>query len=323
MYPLKFEPILKQTLWGGDKIIPFKHLNESLSNVGESWEVSAVEGSESVVANGPDKGLTLPEMVRKYRDELVGESNYARFGNKFPLLIKFIDAKLDLSIQVHPGDELAKKRHNSFGKNEMWYVIAADKGAKLISGFAEEITPKEYKERVHDGTFAEVLQTCEIQPGDVFYVPAGRVHGIGAGAFVAEIQQTSDITYRIFDYNRKDKDGKTRELHISQALDAINFSDVQDDFRTAYDREENEPVEIVASPYFTTSVYDMTEEISCDYSELDSFIIFICTEGACKMIDDEKNEISLIAGETVLLPATTQEVTIIPEGRVKLLETYV
>ena len=323
MYPLKFEPILKQTLWGGDKIIPFKHLNESLSNVGESWEVSAVEGSESVVSNGPDKGLTLPEMVRKYRDELVGESNYARFGNKFPLLIKFIDAKLDLSIQVHPGDELAKKRHNSFGKNEMWYVIAADKGAKLISGFAEEITPKEYKERVHDGTFAEVLQTCEIQPGDVFYVPAGRVHGIGAGAFVAEIQQTSDITYRIFDYNRKDKDGKTRELHTSQALDAINFSDVQDDFRTAYDREENEPVEIVASPYFTTSVYDMTEEISCDYSELDSFIIFICTEGACKMIDDEKNEISLIAGETVLLPATTQEVTIIPEGRVKLLETYV
>ncbi len=323
MYPLKFEPILKQTLWGGDKIIPFKHLNETLSNVGESWEVSAVEGSESVVANGPDKGFTLPEMVRKYREELVGESNYARFGNKFPLLIKFIDAKLDLSIQVHPGDELAKKRHNSFGKNEMWYVIAADKGAKLISGFSEQITPKEYKERVYNGTFADVLQTCEIQPGDVFYVPAGRVHGIGAGAFVAEIQQTSDITYRIFDYNRKDKDGKTRELHTSQALDAINFTDVQDDFRTAYEREENEPVEIVASPYFTTSVYDMTEEISCDYSELDSFVIFICTEGACTMVDNEKNEIQLTAGETVLFPASVEEVTIIPDGRVKLLETYV
>ena len=188
MYPLKFEPILKQTLWGGDKIIPFKHLNEDLSNVGESWEVSAVEGSESIVANGADKGLTLPEMVRKYKEELVGETNYARFGSKFPLLIKFIDAKLDLSIQVHPGDELAKKRHNSFGKNEMWYVIAADKGAKLISGFSEQITPKEYKDRVHNGTFAEVLQTCDVKPGDVFYVPAGRVHGIGAGAFVAEIQ---------------------------------------------------------------------------------------------------------------------------------------
>lgn len=324
MYPLKFEPILKQTLWGGDKIIPFKHLNETLPNVGESWEVSAVEGSESVVANGADKGYTLPEMVRKYKEELVGEANYARFGNKFPLLIKFIDAKLDLSIQVHPGDELAKKRHNSFGKNEMWYVIAADKGAKLISGFAEEITPKEYKDRVHNGTFAEVLQTCAIEPGDVFYVPAGRVHGIGAGAFVAEIQQTSDITYRIFDYNRKDKDGKSRELHTSQAMDAINFSDVQDDFRTEYERVQNEPVEMVASPYFTTSVYDMTEEITCDYSELDSFVIFICVEGSCRLTDDNQNEITLRAGETVLLPATVQEVTIVPEGgRVKLLETYV
>ena len=259
MYPLKFEPILKQTLWGGEKIIPFKHLNETLSNVGESWEVSAVEGSESVVANGPEKGMTLPEMVRRYTEELVGEANYARFGEKFPLLIKFIDAKLELSIQLHPDDALAKKRHNSFGKNEMWYVMSSDPGAKLISGFSQEITPKEYKERVHDGTFAEVLQDCAIQPGDVFYVPAGRVHGIGAGAFVAEIQQTSDITYRIYDYNRKDKNGKTRELHTAQAVDAINFADVQDDFRTAYDHVQNEPVEVVACPYFTTSVYDMTE----------------------------------------------------------------
>lgn len=323
MYPLKFEPILKQTLWGGDKIIPFKHLNENLPNVGESWEISAVEGSESVVANGDDKGLTLPEMVRKYKEELVGEANYMRFGNKFPLLIKFIDAKLDLSIQVHPNDELARKRHNSFGKNEMWYVIAADKGAKLISGFAEQITPKEYKERVYNGTFAEVLQTCEIKPGDVFYVPAGRVHGIGAGSFIAEIQQTSDVTYRIFDYNRKDQNGKARELHTNQAMDAINFADVQDDFRTEYELTENEPIEVVASPYFTTSVYDMTEEITCDYSELDSFVIFICTEGSCKITDDSKNELTLCAGETILLPASTQEVTITPDGRVKLLETYV
>ncbi len=323
MYPLKFEPILKQTLWGGDRIIPFKHLHENLSNVGESWEISAVEGSESIVANGPDKGRTLTEMVSIYKEDLVGEANYTRFGCKFPLLIKFIDAKLDLSVQVHPDDELAKKRHNSFGKNEMWYVIAADKGAKLISGFAEQITPKEYKERVANGTFAQVLQTAEIQPGDVFYVPAGRVHGIGAGAFVAEIQQTSDITYRIYDYNRKDKDGKPRELHTNQALDAINFNDVQDDFRTHYDKVTNEPVEVVESPYFTTSIYDMTEEITCDYSELDSFVIFICTEGACRMTDNEKNEIALQAGETALWPATTQELKIVPEGNVKLLETYV
>lgn len=323
MYPLKFEPVLKQTLWGGDKIIPFKHLNEDLPNVGESWEVSAVEGSESVVANGACKGMTLPEMVRKYKDELVGEANYARFGDKFPLLIKFIDAKQDLSIQVHPGDELARKRHNSFGKNEMWYVVSAEPGAKLISGFSQEITPKEYKERVADGTFAEALQACAVKPGDVFYVPAGRVHGIGAGVFVAEIQQTSDITYRIFDYNRRDKDGKLRELHVSQAVDAINYEDVEDDFRTLYEPVPNEPVELVACPYFTTSVYDMTEEITCDYSELDSFVVFICVEGACRLLDDAKNEVSLRAGETVLFPATTQEVTILPETHVKLLETYV
>ncbi len=323
MYPLKFESILKQTLWGGDKIIEFKHLNESLSNVGESWEISAVENHESIVANGPDKGLTLSEMVRKYREELVGESNYARFGAKFPLLIKFIDAKLDLSIQVHPGDELAKKRHNSFGKNEMWYVVSADKGAKLISGFSQQITSKEYKERVHDGTFADVLQSCEVKEGDVFYVPAGRVHGIGAGVFVAEIQQTSDITYRIYDYNRKDKDGKLRELHTTQAIEAINFGDIEDDFRTKYDKIKNEPVELVASPYFTTSVYDMEEEISCDYSELDSFIIFICVQGSCRLIADGETEISLRSGETVLLPAAIQEVRIVPDGKVKLLETYV
>ncbi len=323
MYPLKFEPVLKQTLWGGDKIIPFKHLDVAMPNVGESWEVSAVEGSESVVANGRDKGMTLPEMVARYREELVGEANYARFGNKFPLLIKFIDARLDLSIQVHPDDALAKKRHNSFGKNEMWYVVAADEGAKLISGFSRQITPKEYKEMVNNSTLADVLQTSDVKPGDVFYVPAGRVHGIGAGSFVAEIQQTSDITYRIFDYNRKDKNGKPRELHTSLAMDAINFADVQDDFRTKYELTRNEPVELVASPYFTTSVYEMDEEITCDYSELDSFIIFICVEGSCRITDNEKNEISLQAGETVLFPATTQELTITPHEHVKLLETYV
>lgn len=323
MYPLKFEPVLKQTLWGGDKIIPFKHLNENLSNVGESWEVSAVEGSESVVANGADKGLTLPEMVRRYREELVGEANYARFGNKFPLLVKFIDARQKLSIQVHPGDELAKKRHNSFGKNEMWYVVSADEGATLISGFSRQITPKEYKERVHNGTFDEVLQTCAIRPGDVFYVPAGRVHGIGAGAFVVEVQQSSDVTYRIYDYNRKDKDGKLRELHVSQALDAINFADVQDDFRTEYEPVPNEPVEILTTPYFSVSLYDMTEEITCDYSELDSFVIFVCIEGSCRMADDMQNEITVRAGETVLFPAVTQSVNIVPDGKVKLLEAYV
>ncbi|MDD4417770.1 MAG: mannose-6-phosphate isomerase [Bacteroides graminisolvens] len=322
MYPLKFEPILKQTLWGGDKIISFKQLNDTRTEVGESWEISAVEGSESIVAEGPDKGMTLTEVLSKYREELLGEANYARFGVKFPLLVKFIDARQDLSIQVHPSDELAKKRHNSMGKTEMWYVIGADKGAKLRSGFSEQITPKEYKDRVYNNTITEVLQEYDIQPGDVFFLPAGRVHSIGAGAFIAEIQQTSDVTYRIYDFDRKDAKGNARELHTDLAREAINF-EVLDDYRTQYDVVENEPIELVACPYFTTSLYDMTEEITCDYSELDSFVIFVCVEGSCTLYDNEKNEVSFKAGETVLMPASTQEVTIVPNGKVKLLETYV
>ena len=322
MYSLKFEPILKQTLWGGDKIISFKQLNDTRTEVGESWEISAVEGSESIVAEGPDKGMTLTEVLSKYREELLGEANYARFGVKFPLLVKFIDARQDLSIQVHPSDELAKKRHNSMGKTEMWYVIGADKGAKLRSGFSEQITPKEYKDRVYNNTITEVLQEYDIQPGDVFFLPAGRVHSIGAGAFIAEIQQTSDVTYRIYDFDRKDAKGNARELHTDLAREAINF-EVLDDYRTQYDVVENEPIELVACPYFTTSLYDMTEEITCDYSELDSFVIFVCVEGSCTLYDNEKNEVSFKAGETVLMPASTQEVTIVPNGKVKLLETYV
>ena len=322
MYPLKFEPILKQTLWGGDKIISFKQLNDTRTEVGESWEISAVEGSESIVAEGPDKGMTLTEVLSKYREELLGEANYARFGVKFPLLVKFIDARQDLSIQVHPSDELAKKRHNSMGKTEMWYVIGADKGAKLRSGFSEQITPKEYKDRVYNNTITEVLQEYDIQPGDVFFLPAGRVHSIGAGAFIAEIQQTSDVTYRIYDFDRKDSKGNARELHTDLAREAINF-EVLDDYRTQYDVVENEPIELVACPYFSTSLYAMTEVITCDFSELDSFVIFVCVEGSCTLYDNEKNEVSFKAGETVLMPASTQEVTIVPNGKVKLLETYV
>lgn len=322
MYPLKFEPILKSTLWGGEKIIPFKHLAEKIANVGESWEISGVPGNESVVANGEYKGMTLPELVGTFHGELVGEANYARFGNTFPLLIKFIDAQQDLSIQVHPADDLAKKRHNSMGKTEMWYVVDAEKDAKLRSGFSEQITPKEYKERIHNSTITDVLQEYPIHKGDVFFLPAGRIHSIGAGAFIAEIQQTSDVTYRIFDFNRKDANGKTRELHTELAKDAINY-EVLDDYRTHYEAVKDEPVELVACPYFTTSLYDLTETITCDYSELDSFVIFICMEGACKIADNEGNELALQAGETVLIPASTEEVTVIPDGTVKLLETYV
>ena len=300
-----------------------KHLDSDLKNVGESWEISDVEDNESVVINGSDAGLTLSDLIRKYKQDLIGEDNYARFGKKFPLLIKFIDAREDLSIQVHPNDVLAKKRSNSMGKTEMWYVISADDNAKLRSGFSQQITPKEYKERVYNHTFTDVLQEYDIKAGDVFFLPAGRVHSIGAGAFIAEIQQTSDITYRIYDFGRKDANGKPRELHTELAKDAINF-EVLDDYRTLYESEKNEPVELVACPYFTTSVYDMDEEIYCDYSELDSFVIYICVEGKCHLKDNEGNELDLQAGETVLLPASIQDIAIKPsEGGVKILETYV
>ena len=209
------------------------------------------------------------------------------------------------------------------GKTEMWYVIDADKGAKLRSGLSKQITPQEYKERVLDDTITDVLQEYEIHPGDVFFLPAGLIHSIGAGAFIAEIQQTSNITYRIYDFNRKDANGKTRELHTDLAQDAINY-EVLDDYRTKYDRAKNKPVELVGCPYFVTSLYDMTEDISCDYSELDSFVILMCIEGACQIVDNEGNKIDMRAGETVLYPATTQGLTISPAGgKVKLLESYV
>lgn len=322
MYPLKFKPILKQTIWGGDRIIPFKHLNENLPNVGESWEISGVPGNESVVANGEFRGKTLRELINIFREELVGESVYKRFSTTFPLLIKFIDARQDLSIQVHPDDETAKKRHNSLGKTEMWYVMDATEGAKLRSGFKTKIGPKEYKELVHNSTITDVLAEYEIKKGDVFFLPAGRVHSIGAGAFIAEIQETSDITYRIFDFDRKDANGNTRELHTELAKDVIDY-EVHNDYRTQYTPEMNEPVELVACPYFTTSVYDMTETINCDYTELDSFVIYICMEGSCTITNNEGDSIELQAGESTLLAATTQEVTIEPHDHVKLLETYV
>lgn len=323
MYPLKFKPILKSTIWGGEKIIPFKHLDIQQEQVGESWEISDVPGDESVVANGADAGKNLTQMVDEYKAALVGESNYKRFNGKFPLLIKFIDACQDLSIQVHPDDELAMKRHQSLGKTEMWYVIGNDGGkAHLRSGLLKQITPEEYAQMIADNTICDALADYAVQPGDVFFLPAGRIHSIGAGCFIAEIQETSNITYRIYDFNRKDKNGNTRELHTELSKDAIDYT-VNEDYRTHYTPKQNEPVELVACPYFTTTVYDLTEPMEMDYSELDSFVIYICMEGACSVTDNEGNQLSLQAGESVLFPATTQKLSVKPEGQVKFLETYV
>ena len=323
MYPLKFQPLLKSTIWGGEKIIPFKHLDLQQEKVGESWEISGVPGDESVVANGADAGKNLQQMMDEYKGALVGEENYKRFDGQFPLLIKFIDAQDDLSIQVHPDDELAQKRHNSRGKTEMWYVIGNDGGkAHLRSGLSRQITPQQYADMIADNTITDALKEYAVQPGDVYYLPAGRIHSIGAGCFIAEIQETSNITYRIYDFNRKDKNGNTRELHTELSKDAIDYS-VEDDYRTAYTPKQNEPVELVACPYFTTTVYDLTESMSLDYSELDSFVILIGMEGACTVTDNEGNTVELQAGESILFPATTKGLEVNPKGNVKFLETYV
>ena len=315
----KFEPLLKQTLWGGDKIIPFKHLNESLDHVGESWEISGVNGNETIVAEGPDKGKSLNELVREQKALLVGEENYQRFGDEFPLLIKFIDAQQDLSIQVHPTDEIAHRQGKSRGKTEMWYALEPTPGAQLYNGLKQQITPEQYKEMVENDTITDALARYEVREGDVFFIPAGRIHAIGAGCFVAEIQQTSDVTYRIYDFKRKDKNGNYRELHTKEAAESIDYT-VLPNYRAEYEKKQNEGIQVATCPYFTTAVYDLTEPMTLDYSELDSFVILIGVKGEGKLIC-EGEELSFQTGDTVLIPAMTKEVKV--EGTVKFLETYV
>lgn len=320
MKPLKFKALLKQTIWGGDKIIPFKHLDDHLENVGESWEISGVPGNETVVADGEYAGKKLNELVIKQKDKLVGKANYERFGDEFPLLIKFIDARQDLSIQVHPTDEIAKRQGKERGKTEMWYIMDSDKDAKLYSGLKMQITPEQYKAMVEDDTITDALAQYEVKEDDCFFLPAGRIHAIGTGCFLAEIQQTSDVTYRIYDFKRKDKDGNYRQLHTKEAAECINYT-VEDDYRTHYEHKKNEGVTLVECPYFTTAVYDLDEPMTLDYSELDSFVILIGLKGEGTITDNEGNTVTISAGESILVPATTETLKV--EGTIKMLETYV
>lgn len=315
----KFEPLLKQTLWGGDKIIPLKRLNTKMEQVGESWEISGVKDFETIVANGPDKGKSLNQLVQEKKDQLVGKENYERFGDEFPLLVKFIDARQDLSIQVHPSDEVAHRQGKSHGKTEMWYALPSTPGAMLYNGLKQQITPEQYKQMVENDTITDALARYEVHEGDVFFIPAGRIHTIGAGCFVAEIQQTSDVTYRIYDFKRKDKNGNYRELHTQLAAESIDYT-VLDNYRTEYEPLKNEGVQVVTCPYFTTAVYDLTEPMTLDYSELDSFVILIAVKGEGRLICNGE-EMPFQMGDTVLFPATTNEVRV--EGEVKFLETYV
>ena len=320
MKPLKFKALLKQTIWGGDKIIPFKHLDDHLENVGESWEISGVPGNETVVADGEYAGKKLNELVIEQKDKLVGKANYERFGDEFPLLIKFIDARQDLSIQVHPTDEIAKRQGKERGKTEMWYIMDSDKDAKLYSGLKMQITPEQYKAMVEDDTITDALAQYEVKEDDCFFLPAGRIHAIGTGCFLAEIQQTSDVTYRIYDFKRKDKDGNYRQLHTKEAAECINYT-VEDDYRTHYEHKKNEGVTLVECPYFTTAVYDLDEPMTLDYSELDSFVILIGLKGEGTITDNEGNTVAISAGESILVPATTDTLKV--EGTIKMLETYV
>ena len=320
MEMFKFNPLLKSILWGGEKIVPFKHLTSDQKQVGESWEISGVKDNESVVSNGEYKGWTLNKLVETLKDKLVGKENYERFGNEFPLLVKFIDARQQLSIQVHPTDEQAQAQGLGRGKTEMWYVMESDADASLRSGLKQQITPKQYKEMVENDTITEALSEYPVKEGDVFFLPAGRIHSIGAGCFLAEIQETSDVTYRIYDFKRKDKEGNYRELHTKEAAECIDYT-VYPDYRTQYEARQNEPVELVSCPYFTTSVYDLTEPMTLDYSDLDSFVIFVGLKGEGEITDAKGNTISFRAGESVLLPATTTVVKV--SGTIKFLESYV
>ncbi len=321
LYPMKFMPLYKNKVWGGNKIKSLGFNYDPLPNCGEMWALSAVKDNESVISNGFLADNTLNEVLEIYMGELLGEKNYQHFGNDFPLLIKIIDANDKLSIQVHPDNELARQRGMENGKTEMWYIMEADEGAELVDGFRTRVSRDEYQKFLELGKLEDILHVEHPQNGDVFFIPAGRVHALGKGLLLAEIQQSSDTTYRIYDYNRPDADGKLRELHTAEALDAIDFR-VTEDGRTKYNYRQNSTVKIAECPYFTTNLIVLDKPMRKDFSHLDSFVIYLCTDGICavKTLD---TICPIHAGECVLVPAVADIVELYSEGPSKLLEVYV
>ena len=315
---LQFQPILKQILWGGDRIAPFKQLECTTPNIGESWELSGVAGDETICPTMENKSLNT--LVTEYKEKLVGEANYKRFGNEFPLLIKFIDARQDLSIQVHPDDATALRQGKMRGKTEMWYLMQSDADAKLYSGLKQQITPDEYKKMVEDGSICDALAQYPVKEDDVFFLPAGRIHAIGAGCFLAEIQQTSDVTYRIYDFKRKDKDGNYRQLHTEEAAEAIDYT-VYDDYRTKYTPCKNQSVKLVDCPYFTTSVYDIDSPTAIEAVVNDTFVVLIVLKGEGTVTTDGDETVSVKAGDTLLIAAENSRLEV--SGNIKLLETHI
>ncbi|SMO58783.1 mannose-6-phosphate isomerase, type 1 [Saccharicrinis carchari] len=321
LYPIKFTPILKDKIWGGEKLKNVLNKKSELNNIGESWELSGVEGDVSVVANGFLAGNSLQEIIEIYMDELVGEPVYKRFGNEFPLLFKFIDANDHLSIQVHPDDALSKERHNAYGKTEMWYVLQAEPNSQLISGFVKETNKEEYLEALNNGKIMSLLKSHQVAEGDTFFIPAGDVHAIGAGVLLAEIQQTSDVTYRIYDYDRTDSAGNTRELHTDLALDAIDYKDTNE--KVSYPEDKNKAVNLATCQFFETNILDLNKTYVRDVYVLNSFVVYMCVGGSATITCGNAEKETIAKGETILIPAAIDTVTIEPKGEVKLLEVYV
>ena len=321
MKALQFNALLKTTIWGGEEVTALKKLENAPKHVGESWEISGVPGNETVVADGEFKGETLEKLIERFGAELVGKRNIERYGTTFPLLIKFISAAQDLSIQVHPDDAMAQRMGHPYGKTEMWYIVHTQPGASLCSGFNADFSADGYTKSLSDGTLMNHLSRHETQPGDCFFIPAGRIHSIGAGNFLVEIQQSSNDTFRVYDFDRTDAEGHKRELHVAQAREALDYK-AYPEYRTQYEPHPNDCTPLVDCPQFTTRLYELTAPLKADYTDIDSFVILIAFEGAATLRYAE-GELTLRAGESVLFPATTEGVEIVPEaGGFKALETF-
>jgi len=321
-YPIKFHPILKEKIWGGDKLVEVLHKKSNKKNIGESWEVSDIKGDMSIVANGKLKGFSLQDLMVSYRGDLLGKKVFGKFSYNFPLLIKYIDAKEALSIQLHPHDTLAKERHDSFGKTEMWYVMQADKGGDLIVGFKKDSDKETYLHHLDNKSLLSILNVDKVKKGDVYFIPTGRVHAIGAGVMLAEIQQTSDITYRVYDWDRQDKYGNYRDLHTDEALDAIDYN-AQENYKTSYKKENNKVTSVVDCKYFTTNYLPiLAKKVSIDHSDKDSFVIYLCVHGSVQFnCNGEKTTVN--KGETVLIPAALKKFSVYSRNKAELLEVYI
>jgi mannose-6-phosphate isomerase len=311
---------MKDRLWGGEKLRTLFNKPSETETTGESWELSGVKGDVSIVSNGKLVGKSLNELIEQYTSDLMGKSVLERFGKDFPILIKFIDAKQDLSIQLHPSDELAKERHDSFGKTEMWHIMDADLGAKLIVGFNRDVTKEEYAKSLEEDQLLELLNYEEVRSGDTFFINTGKIHAIGGGVLLAEIQQTSDVTYRVFDFNRKDKNGELRELHTELALDAIDYKK-KDDFKVAYSKDRDAINTMVDCPYFKTNFLELTQNLTLDVRKRDSFTIYLCVDGQAEIANDWGTT-PLKKGETLLIAAASEQIAITTTGA-KLLEVTI